>query len=147
MPRPWPSIEFFSKSQESQHHLWLVAATFHLGGSSRIFQDKVKMLRALVLCSPSKHIFCFALLTLQYACVWLIERDAQASAKQELCPDLWFHGVLIWLMAETLSGDDTNLLMSRGTVYLLQGSGQRWMKPADWTLLSQWNCPVSLTIS
>ena len=45
------------------------AATFHLGGSSGILQDKVRILRALVLCSPSKHVFCCTLLTLQWACV------------------------------------------------------------------------------
>ena len=33
------------------------------------FQDKVKTFRALVLCSPSKHVFCFTLLTVQCACV------------------------------------------------------------------------------
>ena len=40
------------------------AITFHLGGSSGILQDKVRMLGALVLCSPSEHIFCCTLLTL-----------------------------------------------------------------------------------
>ena len=43
--------------------------TFHLGGSSRILQDKVRMLGALVLCSLSEHVFCCALLTLRCACV------------------------------------------------------------------------------
>ena len=45
------------------------ATTFHLGGSSRILQDKVRMLGALVLCSPSEHVFCCTLLTLRCACV------------------------------------------------------------------------------
>ena len=46
------------------------ATTFHLGVSSGILQDKVRMLlRALVLCSPSKRVFCCTLLTLQGACV------------------------------------------------------------------------------
>ena len=43
--------------------------TFHLGGSSGILQDKVRMLGALVLCSPNEHIFCCTLLTLWCACV------------------------------------------------------------------------------
>ena len=38
--------------------------TFHFGGSSGILQDKVRMLGALVLCFPSKHVFCCTLLTL-----------------------------------------------------------------------------------
>ena len=38
--------------------------TFHLGGTSGILQDKVRMLGALVLCFPSKHVFCCTLLTL-----------------------------------------------------------------------------------
>ena len=32
-------------------------------------QDKVRMIGALVLCSPNKHVFCCNLLTLQCACV------------------------------------------------------------------------------
>ena len=52
--------------------------TFHLGGSSRILQDKVRMLGALVLCSLSEHVFCCALLTLPCACVneWHALREA-----------------------------------------------------------------------
>ena len=34
------------------------AAIFHLGGSSRIPQNKVRMLGALVFCSPSELVFC-----------------------------------------------------------------------------------------
>ena len=45
------------------------AATFHIGGSSGILQDKVRMLRAVVLCSPSEHVFCCTLLTLWCSCV------------------------------------------------------------------------------
>ena len=64
---------------------------FHLGGSSRILQDKVRILRALVLCSHSEHVFCCALLTLRCACVneWHALR---------------FHSDLIRLMAETCRG-------------------------------------------
>ena len=45
------------------------ATTFHLGGLSGILQDKVRMLGALVLCSPSEHVFCCTLLTLWCASV------------------------------------------------------------------------------
>ena len=63
---PW--TEFFSSGgQESRRRN--STTTFHLGGSSGILQDKVRMLRALVLCSLSEHIFCCALLTLQCAYV------------------------------------------------------------------------------
>ena len=110
------------------------------------FQDKVKTFRALVLCSPSKHIFCFTLLNVQCACVWLIEINEQRNVKPELCPNLRFCGNLIWFMAESL-GDYTDLLMSRGTQRLLWGRSQRWMKRVDWTLLSWSNFLVSLTIS
>ena len=57
--------------------------TFHLWGSSRILQDKVRMLGALVLCSLSKHVFCCALLTLQCACV--NEWHALREASKEPC--------------------------------------------------------------
>ena len=67
--------------------------------------------------------------------------------KQMRSPALHFWGDLIRLMAETLLGDYTDLLMSRGTLCLLQGSSQRWMNHVDQTLLSQSNFLVSLTIS
>ena len=57
--------------------------TFHLGGSSGILQDKVRMLGTLVLCSPSKHVFCCTLLTLQCACV--NEWHALGEASEEPC--------------------------------------------------------------
>ena len=59
------------------------AAIFHLGGSSRIFQDKVRILGALVLCSPSEHVFCCTLLNLQCACV--NEWCALHEASEEPC--------------------------------------------------------------
>ena len=43
--------------------------TFHLGGLSGILQDKVRMLGAPVLCSPSEHVFYCTLLTLWCTCV------------------------------------------------------------------------------
>ena len=47
------------------------------------FQDKVKTFRALVLCSPGKHVFCFTLLTVQCACVcdWLKEMHKQVWSR------------------------------------------------------------------
>ena len=45
------------------------ATTFQVGGSSGILQDKVRMLGALVLCSPSEHVFFCTLLTLRCTCV------------------------------------------------------------------------------
>ena len=57
--------------------------TFHLGGSSGILQDKVKMLGALVLCSLSEHIFCCALLTLR--CAHVDEWHALCEASEETC--------------------------------------------------------------
>ena len=59
------------------------ATTFHLGGSSRILQDKVRMLWALVLCSPSEYVFCCTLLTLRCACV--NEWNALSEASEEPC--------------------------------------------------------------
>ena len=56
------------------------AANFHLGGSSGILQDKVRMLGALVLCS-SEHAFCCTLLTLQCACVNEWHTLSEASEK------------------------------------------------------------------
>ena len=73
------------------------ATTFHLRGLSRILQDKIRMFGALVLCSPSEHVFCCTLLTLQCACV--IGWNALHEAKR--IPALGFHSDLIWLMAET----------------------------------------------
>ena len=86
------------------------AATFHLGGSSGILQDKVRILRALVLCSPSKHVFCCTLLTLQWACVneWSLKLHCM---KQVMSPTLWFHSYLTRLMAKTLLGVYTGLTM------------------------------------
>ena len=59
------------------------ATTCHLGGSSWIVQDKVRMLGALVLCSPSKHVFCSTLLTLWCACV--NEWNALHESSEEPC--------------------------------------------------------------
>ena len=87
------------------------AITFHLGGSSGILQDKVRMLGALVLCSPSKHIFWCTLLTLWCACV--NEWNTLHKASEELCSAVpqWPH----MAYGRNLSGVYTDLSMPKGT--------------------------------
>ena len=67
------------------------ATTFHLGGSSGILQNNVRMLGALVLCSLSKHVFCCALLLLWCACV--NEWHALHKASEDPCSAVpwWSH--------------------------------------------------------
>ena len=92
--------------------------TFHLGGSSGILQDKVRMLGALVLCSPSEHVFCCTLLTLRCACV--NEWNALCEASEEPCSAVpqWPHTAY----GRNLSRVYTDLPMPRGTQCLL-----RWL--------------------
>ena len=92
------------------------ATTFHLGGSSWILEDKVKMLGALVLCSLSKHVFCCALLTLRCACV--NEWHALREASKEPCSVVprWSH----MAYGRNLLGVYTDLPMPRGTQCLLR---------------------------
>ena len=59
------------------------ATTFHLEGLSRILQDKVRMLGALVLCSPREHVLRYTLLTLWCACV--NEWNTLHEASEESC--------------------------------------------------------------
>ena len=67
------------------------ATAFHLGGSSGILQDKVRMLGALALCSPTKQVFCCTLLTLRCACV--SEWHALHEGSEEPCSEIsrWPH--------------------------------------------------------
>ena len=90
--------------------------TFHLGGSSGILQDKVRMLGALVLCSLNEHVFCCALLTLRCACV--NEWHALSEASKEPCSAVpwWSHTAY----GRNLSGRYTDLPMPRGTQCLLR---------------------------
>ena len=90
--------------------------TFHLGGSSGILQDKVRMLGALVLCSPREHVFCCTLLTLWCACV--NEWNTLHEASEEPCSAVpwWPH----MAYGRNLSGVYTDLPMPRGTQCLLQ---------------------------
>ena len=62
--------EFFSSGGKNPSVFYGSATNFHLGGSSGILQDKVRMPGALVLCSPNRPVFCCTSLTLQCACVY-----------------------------------------------------------------------------
>ena len=53
--------------------------------AARILQNKVRMLETLVLCSPSEHVFCCTLLTLQCACVNVWHALWEASEGALLC--------------------------------------------------------------
>ena len=106
------------------------ATTFHLGGLSGILHDKVRILGALVLCSPSEHVFCCTLLTLQCACV--NEWNAMLEASEELCS-----AVLRWphtAYGRNLSGVYTDLPMPRGIQRLLWGLTRNGQ--SMWTELS-----------
>ena len=92
------------------------ATTFHLGGSSRILQNKVRMLGALVLCSPSEHVFCYTLLTLWCACV--NEWNALREASEEPCSAVPRRPHKAY--GRNLSGVYTDLPMPRGNQCLLQ---------------------------
>ena len=92
------------------------ATTFHLGGSSGILQDKVRMLGALVLCSPSEHVFCCTLLTPRCACV--SEWNALLEASEEPCSAVPRQPHTTY--GKNLSGVYTNLPMPRGTQCLLR---------------------------
>ena len=93
------------------------ATTFHLGRSSGILQDKVRMLGALVLCSPSERIFYCTLLILQ--CGFVKEWNALREASEEPCS-----AVPRWsppAYCRNLSGVYTNLPMPRSTQCFLWG--------------------------
>ena len=64
------------------------ATTCHLGGSSRILQDKVRMFGALVLCSPREHVFWCTLLTTVCLCEWMTR---PAQSKLWAVPAVRFH--------------------------------------------------------
>ena len=118
------------------------ATTFHLVGSSGILQYKVRMLGALVLYSPSEHIFCCTLLMLRCACV--NEWHALHEASEEPCSAVpqWPHTAY----GKNLLGIYTNLPMPRGTQRLLWGPTRNGQ--SVWTKLSflSWTFQ-SLTIS
>ena len=94
------------------------ATTFHLGGSSGILQDKVRMLGAIVLCSPSEHVFCCTLLTLWYAC--MNEWNALRKAREEPCSAVPRRPHTAYGRNLYKPGVYTDLTMPRGTQCLLQ---------------------------
>ena len=104
--------------------------TFHLGGSSRILQDKVRMLEALVLCSPSKHIFRCTWLTVQCGCV--NEWNALHEASEEPCSAVPRQPHTAY--GRNLLGVYTDLPMPRGTQCLLQEQTRNGQ--SVWTELS-----------
>ena len=88
--RLWPRIELVSSRGEES---WYRESTkiLHLGGSSGILQDKVRMLGAVALCSLSEHIFCCALLTLR--CATVNKWHSLLEARGEPCSAVpqWSH--------------------------------------------------------
>ena len=122
--------------------------TFHLGVSSWILQDKVRMLGALVLCSLSKHIFCCALLTLRCACV--NEWYALGKASEESALLFWMRCLIITegsLKKGRLVGGLYRPANAKDIQPSCEGSNQKWAKRVDRTLLSRSSFLVSLTIS
>ena len=119
------------------------ATTFHVGGSSRILQDKVRMLGALVLCSPSRHIFCCTLLTL--LCASVNEWHDLRETSGEPCSAVPWCSYMAY--GRNLSGNYADLPRPRDTQHPCEGSSQRWTKCVEQSLLSWSNFPVSLTIS
>ena len=114
--------------------------TFHLGGSSGILQDKVRMLGALVLCSLSEHVFCCALLTLRCACV--NEWHALHEARTLLCGST----VISYSLWQKPVGALYRPANAKRHPMSPSGTDQKWAKHVDRTLLSQSNFSVSLTI-
>ena len=100
------------------------AITFHLEGSSSILQDKVRMLGALVLCSPSKHIFCCTLLTLWCAC--LNKWNALLCGSAVTSYGLWQKPVGGLYRPANAKRHPTSP----------SGTDQKWAKRVDRTLLS-----------
>ena len=131
-PCLWPQIEFFFSSggQESWCLFWGSATAFHLGGSSGIFQDKVRMLGALVLCSPSEYVSYCASLPLRCACVngWCALRKASEDPFSVVPRRP--HSAY----GRNLSGVYTDLPMPRGTQCLLRGPTRNGQ--SIWTKLS-----------
>ena len=103
------------------------ATTFHLGG---ILQDKVRILGALVPCSPSEHIFCCTLLTLWCACV--NEWHNLNKARVEPCSAVPWQ--LHTAYGRYLLGVYANLPMQRGTCCSFGGPTRNGQ--SMWTELS-----------
>ena len=98
-------------SLETFHSL----TTFHLGDSSGILQDNVRRPEALVLCSPSEHIFCCTLLILQCACVNEWNALLETSEEPWSAIPEWSH----MAYGRNLLGVYNGLPIPRGTQCLL----------------------------
>ena len=144
-PRDWPWIEFLSSRGQESQRLSQLSNNLSSWGSSRILQDKVRALGVLVLCSPTKHYFCCALLTLWCACACNQLKETHVRTKGCVLSAVlrWPHvaygrnpvGGLYWppnVKRHPMSPSE---------------NGQRWTKRVDRTLLSWSNFPISLTIS
>ena len=134
-----PGLNFSPPEAKNPASLRGSVTTCHLGGSSGILQDKVRMLGALY--SPSKYIFWCTLLTLWCSC--MDEWNALCGASEEPCSAVpqWPHTPY----SRNLLGVYTDLPMPRNTQCLLWWpirNGQ-----SMWTELSQSNILVPLTIS
>ena len=121
-------IEFFSSGGQESWLLYMVQQQpFILWG---ILQDKVRMLGALVPCSPSEHVFCCTLLTLWCACV----NEWHALHKQVWSPAcnsvVTSHG--LWQIPV---GGLYRLSNAKRHPQLLWGTHQKWAKHVDWNLL------------
>ena len=90
------------------------------------------MLGALVLCSPSEHVFCSTLLTLWCGCV--NEWNALHEASEEPCSVIPWRPHMAY--GRNLSAVYTDLPKPRGTPCLIWETNQKRTKCVDWTLLS-----------
>ena len=137
----WPWIEFFSsRGQESWHLAWF-KNNLHLEGSSRILQDKVRMLGTLALCSPREHVFCCTLLTLQ--CAHVNEWNTLREASEEPCSAVPPQPHMAY--GRNMLGVYTDLPKRHPMSPL--GTNQKWAKRVDRTLFSRSNFSIFLTIS
>ena len=132
-PHLWPWIELFSsQGQESRYRE--STKILHLGGSSGILQDKVRMLGAVVLYSLSEHVFWCTLLTTVCLCEWM-KRAARSKWGALLCGStvtsysLWQKPVGGLYQPANAKRHPTPPL----------GTDQKWAKCVDWTLLSRSN--------
>ena len=110
-PRLWPRIEFFSsRGQEPRYLCVIQQQPFISGARPGSFRT------ALVLCSPSEHVFRCTLLTLWCGCV--NEWNVLHETSEEPCSAVprWPHTAY----GRNLSGVYTDLPMPRGTQHLLQ---------------------------
>ena len=140
----WPQIEFFSsKGQESHHLSWL---SNNLSPWELIWDSSGQGKDTWSSSSLFSWQIHFPLYFTNYGVlVCVIERCTYVWSK--IWVQIFGSEVTSYqLMAGTLLGVYTDLLMSRGTRFL-QGNRPRWIKHVDGTLLFWPNFLVSLTIS